>query len=350
MLLGGLPAARHPDRANKFAFGYSVHLSQWLPVQWFSRLHPQFDFYWNWEMDIRYTGHHYELLEGLDRWTRQQPRRGLWERNSRFYIPRYHGNYTTFSEYVEARYARVGAEMIWGPAPPRGQDPMPWDPMPPPQDTDPDWGVGEDADFISLLPIFDPWPTHYTGKDGAFNYPDALKPDGPPRLATIITFGRLSNRLLGMMDLENVREPGHHMSSEMWPQTVALHHGLKAVYAPHSIFLSRLWPAKAAEFVFNNGDANLFPSPKVAATRPGDGSGGQESVYGLDREHNFVELSTWYFRANLAGRLYKRWLGFEVGGIGGETVSPLYSLFFFFFPSLPPGTAQAPAAGLVGWG
>ena len=283
-------------------------------------------------MDARFTGHHYELVSALDTWTKQQPRKGLWERNSRFYIPQFHGNYSTFDSYIQSRYSPLARNAtidnrnnngtIWGPYPPFDQRTMPWDDEPPTEDPSPDWGIGEDADLITLLPMFSPGPTHYVGKHTFQNYPSVdAGNEAPPRRTTIITFYRLSSRLLNMMHLENTRDMGHHMGSESWAQTVALHHGLKAVYAPHSVFMDREWPAQALEFIFNNGDNAKMLDIYQYLERPGEGSGGTESVFGLGREHNFFETASWYYRAKLAGRVYKRWLGIEADGLGGYDVS-----------------------------
>ena len=214
----------------------NVHFSQWLPVQYFAQKYSHFDHYWNWEMDIRYTGHHYELLEALDSFSRKQPRKGLWDRNSRFFIPGYHGDFANFTRSVQKRYQSDNPwnrddTTIWGPHPPMNQKPQTHDVYPPanvdrPEKDDFEW-VGEDADLITLLPMFNPDPTHYVWHSVHWNYPLLLNPAGPPRRTTIITFYRLSNRLLRMMHHENTRLPGHHMSSETWPQSIALHHGLK---------------------------------------------------------------------------------------------------------------------------
>ena len=286
-------------------------------------------------MDVRYTGHYYELLESLDAWTKAQPRKGLWERNARFYVPKFHGDYSEFTDFIQARYQDEPPERredlsIWGPHPPAGQPITPLDDLPPLEAPTPSydnftWGVGEEADLITLLPMFNSDTTHYVLRGGYFNYPTNLLPAGPPRRATIITFYRLSHRLLSTMHLENTRSPGHHMSSEQWPQSVALHHGFKAVYAPHSVYMDRYWPAKATNFIFNNGDAQ----PVIRAFKDmaplGEGSGGWESVFGMDREHSF-KISTWYYRTFFATRLYKRLLGYDVDGIGGETVNWLHAL------------------------
>lgn len=318
---------------------HSVHTSQWLPIQYFQKKYPAFDYYWNWEMDVRYTGHHYEMLESLISWSRKQPRKGLWERNARFYVPRYHGDYATeFKDYIQNRYQTGSGKKpedltIWGPLPPVGQATTYLDDLPPLDAPTPlhdnfTWGVGEEADLITLLPMFNPDTTHYSLRGGHFNYPLTLLPAGPPRRATIITFYRLSHRLLSTMEQENVHSPGHHMSSEQWPQSVCLHHGFKAVYAPHSLYMERHWPAKALNFIFNNGDSQRVIKAFKDMPALGEGSGGWESVFGLDREHNFVQ-STWYFRTDLATRLYKRLLGYEIDGIGGDKVSRGAAWFSF---------------------
>jgi len=35
---------------------------------------------------------------------------------------------------------------------------------------------------------------------------------------------------------------GHSTFAEVYPPTVALHDGLKAVYGPHPVFFNRIWP------------------------------------------------------------------------------------------------------------
>src|SRR5690606_33791441 len=129
------------------------------------------DFIWNWEMDFRYTGHHYDLLDRLSSFSREQPRKGLWERNERWYVPEYHGDYDTdFRQDIEQRY---GNDIVWGP--PDLPFISPVGPKPPVDSPDEDnyiWGVGEDADVITLGPIFNPvnsnWiiGTHIWGYSG----------------------------------------------------------------------------------------------------------------------------------------------------------------------------------------
>lgn len=280
----------------------SVHSAQWLSVQKFSHDHPQFDFIWNWEMDFRYTGHHYELLDKLASFGKKQPRRGMWERNERWYIPEYHGDYdTAFRKDIEDRY---GNETVWGPV-----DDLPFinpvGPKPPtktPEEDNYTWGVGEDADMITVGPIFNPVDSNWIIGKHVWGYSDDNHhPWDLPRRTTIVTHSRVSKRLLDIMHVENMR--GNHVASEMTPQTVALLHGFKAVFAPHPVFMDRDWDGNFLNKWFNPG-AN------------GE-SGGRGSPMGWGRERRY-QGSTWYYRAEPPNRLYNNWMGWIDTGIGGK--------------------------------
>ncbi|KAI5295502.1 hypothetical protein KEM52_001190 [Ascosphaera acerosa] len=84
---------------------YGVYRSSFMPVQWWAHQQrggrgEELDFVWNWEMDIRYTGHWYELFERTARWASRQPRRELWERSERYYVPAVHGSWEEFRTRV----------------------------------------------------------------------------------------------------------------------------------------------------------------------------------------------------------------------------------------------------------
>ncbi|KAK8052759.1 hypothetical protein PG996_012060 [Apiospora saccharicola] len=278
----------------------SVHIAQWLSVQRFAQEYPEFDYVWNWELDSRLTGHHYDFLEKLVSFARKQPRRGLWERSERFYMPALHGDYDTdFRREVES-HAVNGS--VWGP--PAVPFIKPIGPKPPvkiPEDDDYEWGVGEEADVITLAPIFDPVGSGWINWDFVWGFNDATHESvDVPRRVTIITQSRVSKKLLDIMHVENQR--GNHVFSEMGPQTVALLHGLKAVYAPMPVFFDRSWPAQSLARWFNggpNGDAGGFASAQAW---------GHEGRY---------SGSTWYYRANPPQRLYLNWMGWEDTAVGG---------------------------------
>lgn len=278
----------------------SVHTAQWLSVQKFSHDHPQFDYIWNWEMDFRYTGHHYDLLNNLAQFAKKQPRKYLWERNERWYIPDFHGDYDgAFRDDVARRH---GNDTVWGP--PELPFIKPVGPRPPVashRDDNYEWGVGEEADFISVGPMFDPIDSHWVISDHVWGYSDDQhEAKKLPRRTTIVTQSRVSKRLLDIMHVENMR--GNHVASEMTPQTVALLHGLKAVFAPHPVFMDRDWRGEFLNMWFNPG--------------PEGQCGGRGSPMGWGRERRY-QGTTWYYRAEPPNRLYNNWMGWPDTGLGG---------------------------------
>lgn len=308
---------------------HGVYRSTFMPMQYFAHQHPEYDFYWNWEMDIRYTGHWYHLFDKVASWAKQQPRKGLWERNARFYVPSVHGSWDDFRQMVRWQtevgtnspnnmwsavkhgqdesgdgLRRQGDKFIWGPERPDERDIFEVDGEgTPPTTMEKDqyqWGVGEDADLIVFNPLYDPEGTTWLLRDDVTGYNKAK--GMPPRRTAIITASRLSRKLLHTMHKETSLKR-HSMFSEMWPATTALHHGFKAVYVPHSVYIDRRWPTRYLESVFNAG-------------RNGASGGARTSVFG-DREHNF-RGTTWFYSAGFSPNLWRRWLGYKVDNDGGE--------------------------------
>ncbi|KAI0388627.1 hypothetical protein F5Y17DRAFT_452117 [Xylariaceae sp. FL0594] len=283
-----------PDKAT-------VHVSQWLSVQKFAQEFPEFEYIWNWEMDARITGHHYDFLEKLAQFAKRQPRRGLWERSERYYIPSVHGDYDTeFRKQVEEA---VGDDTIWGaPDLPFISPVGPKPPVARPQDDNYKWGVGEEADLITVAPIINVKDSGWVGANDVWGFNDSSHATQQlPRRVTIVTHSRISKRLLDIMHVENLR--GNHIASEMTCQTIAMLHGLKAVYAPMPIFFDRPWRGEDIARWFNPGEKGE--------------TGGDNSPIGWGREARYGG-STWYYRANPPQRLYNNMMGYEDTRIGGE--------------------------------
>ena len=288
---------------------HGVYRSPHFAMQWFSRQHPEYDFYWNWEMDLRYFGHYWEFNNVIGEWAKKQPRKGLWERGRRFYIPQLHGTFDNFTKFVERETVEVdipanapvikGPVPIWGPVRDfenSGMLPAINETIPPTtyDEDNYEWGVGEDADLLVFNPLFEPSSTNWVFRDDTTGY-DHLKPI-PPRRAAIITVARLSKRLLDTMHEETWRMK-HTMFPEMWPPTACLHHGLKAVYVPHPVYFDRDWDIPYMDQIFNY--------PKEV----------WDSPYGWG-EHNSLGGS-FYYNSQFAGRLWRRWLGQKEEGVGG---------------------------------
>jgi len=280
---------------------HGVYRSAHFAMQWFSQNHPEFDFVWNWEMDMRYSGHYYELLTSISNWTKQQPRKGLWERSSKFWFPCFHGSHTNFTNIVTNELIASGKPPIWGPVrfPVEGSLPESTDIHPPSSffDDNYTWGVGEDADLITLNPMFDPAPTDWVFRNDITGW--RLDLPVPPRRIAIITASRLSRRLLNTMH-DEVYLLHHSAFAEMFPPTIALHHGYKAAYAPHPVYYDRNAPLDWFDKTFNHP-----PHP-------------WDSVFGSRGEGNFGG-SSFYYNSVFSGRLWRRWLGQREDEEGGAT-------------------------------
>lgn len=309
---------------------HGVYRGLQMAMQYFAYNHPEYDHFWQWEMDIRYTGHYLDLFTKMEKWAEQQPRKGLWERNSRFYLPAEHGTWEDFSQMarVQSEMGTPGADnmwngidgkkkkpqdmtrgdkMIWGPV--RPADAKDWfepenDPVPPTsyEHDKYQWGVGEEADLITLNPMFDPEGTTWLLADDITGYNESEGVGKPPRRAQIITASRMSRRLLLTMHRETAFKK-HHAFPEMWPATVALQHGYKAVFVPHPMYVDREWPTQYMARIYNGG-------------KNGASGGSRTSVFG-QREHNLQGLS-WFYNSGFAPNLYRRWLGLKVNNDGGE--------------------------------
>jgi hypothetical protein len=278
---------------------HGVYRGAHFPLFWFAQQHPEYDYYWNWEMDLRFTGHYYEFNKKIANWAKQQPRKGLWERSARYYIPEIHGSWTDFAKMVEEETFLDPDGPIWGPVtfPNAGMLPMLNETKPPRSylEDNYEWGVGEEADLITFNPLFDPSKTNWVFRDDVDGYSRAFPI--PPRRIAIITVSRLSKRLLDIAHKETYKMR-HTMFPEMWPPTIALHHGLKATYVPHPVYFDRLWPLDYMDQIFNH--------PK----KPTD------SVFGWG-EHNQLG-SSFYYNSGFAGALWRRWFGYKENKEGGS--------------------------------
>jgi len=287
-----------------------------MPLQWFASQHPDYDHFWNWEMDMRYTGHYYEFFNCLDKWSQRQSRQGIWERNAKYYIPELHGSWENFTELVKQE--NEGAEPTGTPRPygnltwPAMEVDFPgreWFnetgiPPPPGCDNEEDQsqcGVGEAADLITFNPLFDTDGTAWVFDRDISGYD--LNYQIPPRRASLVAASRLSRRLLMTMH-EDMLAFGHSAFPEMFPATIALHYGLKAVYAPHPVYFDRKWPLGEVEKKFNGGVR-------------GSSGGNTGSPFAYGNEHNH-EGTTWYYNSKLAGGLWRMWLGYKDDEYGGK--------------------------------
>lgn len=280
-----------------------VGRSPWMIIQWFARNHPEFDFFYQWEFDVRFTGHYLDFFEAVSNFGREQPRKGIWERAGRVYIPEVHGDFNTDFR-ISTR--EEDPHRVWGPVAVEGV--IPRGPKPPRsyEEDNYEWGVGEDADWIGFLPSFNVTSTNWWFRDYLWGYPQGKS---TPRRATLIAQGRVSRRVLEIMNYEN-SENGHHFDAEMFPQTMCLHHGLKSTTFPHPIYADRHWPIDVLQSTFNGGPF-------------GQAGGFWNSTFSKWNEYAWTNM-TWYYSSAQAMPLYQRLLGITAAETGGPEWEDAY--------------------------
>ena len=252
-------------------------------------LRPDIEYFWQFETDARYTGHHYQHFETVSAWSKAQPRRLLWERSSRYFVPAVHGNWSAFSKLIEKEATN---EEIWGPARTQGIEPIgPDPPVESPELDKYEWGVEEEADLITTAPIVD--ATDNAFSDEILNYPAGIA-QTPSRMSSPNIMTRFSKRLLRAMHHGQLAY-GTYMPSNRFFVSTALHHGLKAVAFPLPIYLDY---AKAPVDVDREVNTNNGRDIYNAAQK-------FEEI-----GHRMTCFSPNDKLSNFADELYKRWLGY----------------------------------------
>ncbi|KAH0027925.1 hypothetical protein KCU78_g3811, partial [Aureobasidium melanogenum] len=228
------------------------------PLQLFSQLYPEFDHYWQLEMDVRVTQHVGQILDAFDKFGEDQPRKQSHERASWSYMPQFHGTYADFTQKINS--AMPNGTGTWGPIR-IGPEILPIGPKPPspkPYDTEAnwEWGIGEPADLLLLNSLMDvrrleDWPFrhwHY----GFTKDKDLPYWHSPPAQ------GRASWNLLNAIHHAQSRQD-LRIASETTLPSFALWHGLKLVGLPLPIFQDPERNRDELNFVLNGGDIEQFP-------------------------------------------------------------------------------------------
>ena len=274
-------------------------------MQLLSLLRPDIEFFWQAELDLRYTGHHYQLFETARDWSSAQPRRLLWERNSQYYFPAVHGNWADYNAWVSRTFPGGG---VWGPVNTTGITPI--GPSPPtarPEDDERyQWGVGEEADFLILAPVFDVSNTstnRYLFRHHKTNYPDGS--NTPARATATVPLTRFSKRLLRAMHYGQIKD-GYSMMPEMYPESACLHHGLKLVSFPLPVYVDTATSSRDLEFEWSrNQGTTLLDVP-----------------YKEEYQRTWRRMTYWHSmdrETNYAMELWARWTRRKVVKQGEET-------------------------------
>ena len=114
-------------------------------------------------------------------------------------------------------------------------------PKPPvrsPEEDKYEWGVGEEADLITFLPIFDTIDTQWTFVDTLWGLSGDI-----PRRTSPVAIGRVSKQLVQQM--HEINQWGIGLASEMTAPTLALWYGLKAAHVPHPVYVDGEWSQRS---------------------------------------------------------------------------------------------------------
>lgn len=241
--------ALYPGLPGKFLnhmIAQSSYRSCLMPLQKFYLDHQEYDFIYNWEMDVRYIGNYREFFEGIEDYAREEPQVVGLDKYDTWYVRN-----VTVSEENWANNATLVE------------------------------GRGEEADLITLGPIFDPRGSGWYWEYDVQNYPQG---QATHRRASIGTNMRMSRSLLDAMNVVNA-EAKKSLHCEAWPTTLVLHsqlpashdhsfypeagftHNLplpfKGVYAPHPVYFRHYWDAEVLHSRINRPDFYKKVNEKV---------------------------------------------------------------------------------------
>lgn len=206
------------------------------PLQIFAKFHPEYDHFWQIEMDVRFTGHAGHLLHVLGRFSRNEPRKQSYQRATHFYTPSY---YSSYEDFVHQSNSSLDGDdpMYNGVRIPEVPEPINDQLNPPPtanpRNDDFEWGVGEDADCIILDSALNVTLSEdFLFKSFVYNFTQG---NDLPRYHVPPAILRTSwNLLMAVHDAQRLQ--GLAMPGESMMPSFALYHNLKLSLPPMPIY------------------------------------------------------------------------------------------------------------------
>ncbi|KJZ73997.1 hypothetical protein HIM_06665 [Hirsutella minnesotensis 3608] len=211
------------------------HRTMWAvnqPFQLFALHYPEFDHYWQIEIDQRFLGDAGKYLDAVSNFARNEPRKQALERATYAFNEDIYGTYQDLIGRVNV--ANKGKSRAWGPV--RIPDVQPIGPDPPVARIEDDsftWGVGEDADVVVTSFCADVLDTEWAFRDYIKGFKRGRK---TPRWFCPPAVMRASRPLLLSIH-QAQHDKGLNIPSEAVLPTWALWLGLKLSYPPQPAYM-----------------------------------------------------------------------------------------------------------------
>ncbi|KAL2751876.1 hypothetical protein ACRALDRAFT_2114732 [Sodiomyces alcalophilus JCM 7366] len=277
------------------------------PVQLFALHYPEFDHYWQLEMDMRFTGDAGVYLDAMDAFSRQEPRKQAVERTTFFYDPATYASYAEFQAAVDV--ANKGSSYLWGPVSLREVPPL--GPEPPTTSVADDftWGVGEPADVVVTGLCDDAQrSTTWVFRDWFYGFTAGRS---TPRFFCAPAIQRGSRALLLTIHALQLRR-GLRIASEATLPSFAAWMGLKLSAPPMPWYLQR---------ADNETERALWMRGGVAASN--DGWGRSDPQWGVGELKGEPQNgNTWWWTGNWPGDMFTTWM---TAGRGEDEMDPTLS-------------------------
>jgi len=266
------------------------------PLQLFAHFYPEFDHFWQIEMDTRFSSNVGSMLQGFHSFSTSQPYKQARERASWAYIPQIYGSYDQFSRAINE--TMEGNATVWGPVKIKELDPVgPTPPVKEGRDDDFEWGVGHDADLV-LLDQLNEVSRFDRIEDWVFKdwLGGGLAGD-VPRFSNVPAQARASYDLLQAAHRAQ-HDLGLRVPSEATLPSFAAWHGLKTISIPTPKFQFPERDIGELAFVLNGGDPGTFK----------DGIANGPGQYRSSSLGFFIRPMTWGWTMGLPDLIFDHWM------------------------------------------
>ncbi|KAK3713393.1 hypothetical protein LTR37_008585 [Vermiconidia calcicola] len=267
------------------------------PFQLFAHFYPEFDHYWQFEMDTRFTADAGQMLRAFHKFGSESPYKQARERSSWTYMPSIHGTYEDFTAGVNE--SLNGDATVWGPIE-INAIPKPFGEKPPvddPTEDDFEWLAGSGADLLLLTPLVDvlrfKTQDDWTYKDWRGGFGQTVV----PRFTSAPAQARASWTLLEAIH-QGQHEKGLHVPSEATLPSFAMWHGLKVVQVPFPKFQHPARDLEELNMIYNGGPPTQFP----------DGIANGIAPYRKSAIEWYSRPRTWEWQSSLVGPIFEHWI------------------------------------------